>query len=187
MALRRLALGALVLALAVAGIAPAAHAAEPAFSDRQVEAAFLYNFAKFIEWPPSGDDQPILVGVLGDDAFADVLDDTLEGKTVRGRSLRVERLRRKEDVEHCQIVFVGSAEAARFSEILARLRETPTLTVGESADFVEDGGMIGFVVADRRVRFDIDFLALRKARLKPSSQLLKVARRVLGASQETER
>lgn len=178
MALRKLALAVLAFLLLVS----TAVAEQPAFSEYQVKAAFLYNFAKFIEWPDKAlsGDEPIVVGVLGDDPFGEVLDETLSGKKVGSHLLSIKRFSRLTGSEHCHILFIADSEAGRTAEILARVGSAPTLTVGEAPGFAERGGMIGFVIEERRVRFDVNLKAVRDAGLKPSSQLLKVARNVLG-------
>ena len=175
---RKLALTVLcVLVFASAGLAE-----QPAFSEYQVKAAFLYNFAKFIGWPEKafvGAEEPIIVGVLGEDPFGEILEEILAGKTVGGRSLSIKRFSRLANLERCHLLFVAESEAARTAEILARVGRAPTLTVGDGAGFAEHGGMIGFVIEERRVRFDINLNAIQDASLKPSSQLLKVARTVV--------
>ena len=178
MAVRKLALTVLCVLL----VASAALAEQSAFSEYQVKAAFLYNFAKFIEWPEKAlgaSNEPIVVAVLGDDPFGEILDQTLAGKTVGGHPLSVKRFSRSTDLERCHILFVADSEAGRAAEILARIDASPTLTVGEAARFAERGGMIGFAIEERRVRFDVNLKAVRAAGLNPSSQLLKVARKVL--------
>ena len=178
MALRKLAPAVLSVLLFVL---PAV-AEQPAFSEYQVKAAFLYNFAKFIEWPDKAlrGDEPIIIGTLGDDPFGEVLDETLAGKKVGSHPLSVKRFSRIAALDRCHILFVADSEVARTAEILTRVGAAPTLTVGDTAGFAERGGMIGFVIEERRVRFDVNLKAVRDGGLKPSSQLLKVARNVLG-------
>jgi hypothetical protein len=142
-----------------------------------VKAAFLLNFTKFIDWPQTeavGADTQLAICLLGDDSFGSVLDQMLEGETVGGRKLSVQRVQRP--LPSCRVLFVGKSEKD-VSGILSRLGPG-VLTVGESAGFLRDGGMIDFVVDDRRVRFDINQPAVVRAGLKVSSKLLNVARLV---------
>lgn len=171
------------LALALAGLlfsVCAARAETPSVSEEQVKAAFVYNFAKFIEWPTGtfkDASEPIVVGIVGEGRFGDILDETLRGKLVQGRPMTVKHFPDAR-VERCQILVVADE---RSTEVLSRLGTTATLTVGDGSDFTRSGGMIGFAVEERRVRFDVNLEALRRAQLKPSSQLLKVARVVEGS------
>lgn len=157
----------------------------PTVSEYQVKAAFLYNFIKFIEWPDkafSAPVDPIVVGVLGEDPFGAMLDETLAGKSVQGHSFKVARFSKLGAVEGCHVLFVADSDPGRVTAIVAREGRSPVLTVGELPGFVDLGGMIGFDVEARRVRFDVNLQALRAAGLKPSSQLLKVARTVRNES-----
>jgi YfiR/HmsC-like len=159
--------------------APRAFAEAPAVSEYDVKAAFLFNFAKFVEWPPpafADDREPIVIAVLGTDPFGAALDRALAGKTIRGRSIVVRRFPTVDRIEACHVLFVSRSESQRFSEILARLGRSPVLTVGDDDHFAEAGGMMSFVVERNHVRFDVGLRAAREAGLNLSSELLKVAR-----------
>lgn len=142
-----------------------------------VKAAFLYNFAHFVEWPSEpAAPSPFVIGLLGEDPFGAALDKAVEGKTVRGRSLVVRRFAKLEDLAPCPILFVGASEAPRLSLVLARLRGSPVLVVGDADGFAREGGTVGFFIEDNRVRFEINLNAAGAAGLKVSSRLLAVAR-----------
>lgn len=170
-ALATLCLGA---ASPAAAIAPAA-----APTEYEVKAAFVVNFARFVEWPeaPAG---PFVVGVLGEDPFGDALDHAFRGEVTGGHAWTVRRLARPEDGTGVQILFVGKSEEKRLAAILAQMRGAPVLTVSDMPGFAGRGGMIGFRLEERRVRFDIDPEPAAQAGLKLSSQLLKLARIVSG-------
>ena len=145
----------------------------------QVKAAFLLNFTKFVEWPPSAfdaADSPIAICVLGDDPFGNALDQIVAGEVVNGRKVVVRRIKRTPAPKSCQVLFVSRPEKEVLS-ILSGLGPG-VLTVGEGESFVRDGGMIAFVVENRRVRFGINQTAAETAGLKLSSKLLNVARSV---------
>ena len=175
-----LALAAAVLLLACVSVTsyPArAAAAEPL--EYQVKAAFLLNFTKFVQWPASAfadENSPVAICILGEDPFGNALNEMVKGEALNGRQLVVQRIRRAPEPKSCQVLFVAKSEkdAAR---TLADLG-TGVLTVGEGEKFLRDGGMIAFVIQDRRVRFDIDQAAAAKARLTLSSRLMNVARSV---------
>jgi uncharacterized protein DUF4154 len=146
-------------------------------TEYQVKAAFLYSFAKFVQWPDdafSKPEEPFVVGVLGDDPFGSVLDDTLAGKTVLNRPVVIKRFGKVEDVR-AQILFVGSSERRDLPRVLKSLRGRAILSAGETEDFAENGGIVGFKTKDRRVRFEINLSRAEEARLRISSQLLKLA------------
>jgi hypothetical protein len=146
----------------------------------QVKAAYLYNFAKFVEWPATSADagKPFLLGVLGHDPFGPALDETVEGKTVHGRAVAVRRISSAAEARTCDELFIGAGEIKRLPEILQALQGRSVLIVGESRDFVLSGGMIGLVKEDDKVRFEVNTAAAERARLRVSSQLLRLARRV---------
>jgi hypothetical protein len=144
-----------------------------------VKAAFLLNFTKFIEWQATvfaQPDAPLSICILGDDPFGNTLDKTVTGEVVNGHRVVVQRLTRPPVAKSCQILFISGPEKD-IHNIVAEVGPG-TLTVGEGENFVHDGGMIAFVIENRRVRFDINQAAAANAGLKLSSQLLKVARSV---------
>jgi hypothetical protein len=175
---------ALYVALAAPLVAaePAPAAAGP--TEYEVKAAFLFNFAKFIEWPPSkARAENFTIAILGQDPFGDVLDRMLRGKTLGERKLVIKRIASTADVGDASILFIGDSEKARLPQILKDVQGTGVLTVGDMADFAARGGVIGFRTEDNVVRFDINLAQAQKAGLKLSSQLIRVARHVLSADQ----
>ncbi len=149
-------------------------------TEYEVKAAFLYNFAKFTEWPSrafGGDDAPIVIGVLGKDPFGVTLDQTIRGKTVRGRRLEIVRFGHVEDdLKRCHILFIGPSETGRLEGIFESLEGSSVLTVGEGDGFCQRGGVINFVLRQNRVRFEISVDAAERSGLSISSKLLKLAK-----------
>jgi len=164
---------------AAAMLAACAHAENPgrAPSEYQVKAAFLYNFAKFVEWPGLSDDQksPLDICVLGKDPFGPELDRVMDGKTVNGRSISVQRFSDVSKAQSCHVLFVGFSDAGHVAETAKALRGRNILTVGETEGFCESGGVIAFVMDGQRVRFRINPKAAARANLKISSKLLQLA------------
>jgi hypothetical protein len=157
--------------------------AQEAPTEYQVKAAYLFNFLKFVEWP--GD--PLVdthgrwvVGVIGDNPFGDDLAQIVSGKTVQGHELLVRRFQSGEDLRACHVLFISASEKKRLPSMLAALSGSSVLTVGDMDHFIESGGMIQFVMEEKRVRFAIDVGASSQARLKVSSKLLSLARTVTG-------
>ena len=159
--------------------------AAPSLTKYQVEAIFLFNFAKYVDWPSEtfpNDAAPITIGVMGADPFGESLQRGVEGKRINGRSFVIKHLDSDSDVAGCQILFICDSEASRMGGILDKARALPILTVGEGELFARNGGIINFVLKNGNVRLEIDLTAARKAGLTISSRLLAVADVVKGKS-----
>nr|WP_246262417.1 YfiR family protein [Aromatoleum evansii] len=158
-----------------------AQSADP--TEHEVKAAFLYNFAKFVDWPPqafTSADAPLALCVLGHDPFGAALS-AVDGKAARSRTVQVRRLQHDGAVRDCHIVFLAAAETVRLRELVATLRGWPVLLVGESEDFATQGGIINLTVGrENRVQIEINLNAAQRHGLKISSQLLRLARIVGG-------
>jgi len=148
-------------------------------TEYQVKAAFLLNFTKFIEWPPSAfsDSSAVFtICILGKDPFGRTLDDIVEGEAYSGRKIVVRRLSQSPAPQVCQIAFIG-ASGKEAQRLVSGLDRGP-LIVGDGPGFLRDGGMIAFEIDNRRVRFNINAAAAENAGLKLSARLLTVARSV---------
>ena len=142
----------------------------------RVKAAFLLNFTKFIEWPPAAfgqPDSPISICILGEDPFGPALDQTVTGEVVNGRRVIVQRIKRAPSPGSCQVLFISRSERD-VAAVLTGLGPG-VLSIGEGEGFIHNGGMIGFVIENRRVRFGINEAAAENAGIKLSSKLLNVA------------
>lgn len=151
----------------------------PEVSDIQVKAAFIYNFAKYTRWPQdagSGRPDAFAIAILGADPFGAVLDDMLRSKTVGGSKVVVRRIARLEDVGDARILYISESEADQLPRILKRVEGAALLTVGEISRFAERGGVVQLRTEGNRVRLEINLGAAGRARLKISSELLKLAR-----------
>lgn len=149
-------------------------------SAKEIEAAFLVQFGKYVTWPDSvfaGPDTPIVVGIFGRDPFGSVLDKIALKSKVNGRAVEVRRFDDLNSIKNSHILFVASSEAGRKEEIMDALSCTPVLLVGDSEDFLRFG-IINFVMVDNKIRFNISRENCRKAGLKLSSKLLQVAHKV---------
>jgi hypothetical protein len=154
-----------------------------------IKAAFLYNFAKFTEWPLDSAgkaDDPLTLCVVGEDPFGNILNETIEGKTVRGRRLVIWRLRSGEDLKDCQIAFISSRERSQMQATIERLKGTGVLTVGDGEGFAALGGVINFKMVDNKVHFDVNVDAAERAKLKISSKLLSLAKIVKDGDKGTK-
>jgi hypothetical protein len=170
-----------MVALSV-GLPVAAPAQQAGLSEADIKAGCLYNFVKFVDWPAQAlppNSPTITVGVMGNSPVGTSLD-TLNGKSVRGKTLVIRRVRDPRDGTSCQLLFVSAPESDRFRQAVDALRSASVLTVGEAEGFARSGGVINFTREGNRVHFEINPDAAARARLNISSQLLKLARIVRG-------
>jgi len=147
-------------------------------TEYQIKAAFLFNFAKFVQWPQAaftGAASPIVVGVLGENPFHDDLARTIRNKSIDEHPLVIKEFRSPTEATNCHILFISTSEKNRLPEILKGLKGTSVLTVGEMEHFTESGGMINFVLKGKKIRFQINNDEAARAGLKISSKLMSLA------------
>jgi hypothetical protein len=174
----RLALLVIVLTFTLASPARLAWSQSKGNTGYEVKTAYLFNFAKFIDWPPSSfatPQSPFTICVLGTDPFGNALDTALQGKSIGDRPLAVRRLKDKSQAKPCQMVFVSSSESAHLADIVGSLGEASVLLVGETTGFATSGGTIEFTLEGNHVRFAINTDAANRSGLKFSSKLLALA------------
>ena len=160
----------------------------PASSEYEVKAAFLFHFAQFVEWPEGtfkDAGSPLTYCTIGEDPFHGALAASLNGKTIEARVVRVQHIKQAQQIQGCQILFIGAAENRLIPEVLTAIKGTPVLTVGESEHFARNGGMIGFFLEENKIRFEINLEAAEHAKLKVSSRLLALAKTVIGGQRGT--
>lgn len=170
-------LAAVVLAWSLIGVG-SLPAQQPKATAYEVKAAYLFNFGKFVEWPPkvaAGTNAPFTICVLGKDPFGASLDSTIAGEAIDGRSVLAKRFSKPQEALNCRVLFISSSEDAQLKEILATLEKTSVLTVSDISQFTRRGGMIQFVDDANKVRFEVNLTVAERAGLTLSSQLLKVA------------
>lgn len=170
----------LLSAMALGGHAEALDSSDS--SEYLIKAGFIYNFAKFVEWPSTSfaqPDSPIVIGILGTDPFGGIIDRIVGDKKIGGRGFVVKRLKWAKDfkdLKDCNILFVSSSEKEHMDDVIRMLRWLPILTIGETPGFAERGGIIRFTLEDNRVRLEANVEAARQANLTISSRLLTLAR-----------
>ncbi len=144
----------------------------------QIKAAFLYNFTKFVEWPAerfADESASIMLCVIGRDPFGATIEDTVTGKTVKGRHIDIRRIDNVDDLDACHVLFVGLSERERLRQIVESSRGANVLTVGDMDEFVEFGGIIRFIKRANKIQFEINLVAASQARLKLDLKLLRFA------------
>ena len=173
--IRVIALCALIINLGFNGLAQQ----QP--SEYQIKAAFLFNFAKFVEWPPQAfpeTNSPIVIGVLGKNVFGNDLETTIRDKTVNNRRfkfVKFENFASATEATNCHILFVSSSEKDNLAKIVGSLQKASVLTVSDTDGFIKAGGMINFTLEGAKIRFEISDEAAKKAGLQVSSKLLSLS------------
>lgn len=171
-----------VLMIALSLLSMSARGAEETENlEQRVKAAFLYQFAGYVEWPPKAFAQPgtpVTIAVLGADALAAELSQVVTGRTVGGRAVVVKRVRPGESLAGVHVLFIGQAESERLAQLAQAAQPRAILTVTETEGALARGSMINFVLVERRVRFEIALDSAEKGGLKLSSRLLAVAQQV---------
>lgn len=145
-------------------------------SEYQVKGAYLYNFTKFVTWPPTAfarQQDPFRLCVLGQNPFGQLLE-ILTKKSVNNKRISVDYLGDIQQVAGCHLLFVARSEQEKLPEILAAIQEQPILTVGDMPDFVQQGGMIHFILVNDTLRFVINQETALEAGLKINAMLLQI-------------
>ncbi len=163
----------------VGGICASPAALAGVAEEYKVKAAFFYHFARFIEWPSErflSDEDPFRICIVGENPFQGALRKTLSGKTVHGRPFRLLQSPDDAVLTQCHVVFIGEGSADRSKRITDAVHGQGVLTIGESADFIRQGGIVRLFLADNKVRFGINPQAAQRANLEISSKLLRLAK-----------
>jgi hypothetical protein len=148
-------------------------------SEDQIKAAFLFNFARYVEWPEAafaGPDDAVKICMVGAASFAGVVSQTVSGKTVENRSVEVDTLVGLSESSGCHILYVGSGFASNPTEVASNVAGASVFTVADHEGFATGGGIANFIRTDNKVRFEINPSAAKKVGLKVSSRLLRLAK-----------
>ncbi len=143
-----------------------------------IKAGFLYNLAKFLEYPAGSfknDTCPFILLIYGTDPFGSAVE-AIRDKPIKGRRLVVKQAQRLEQLEEAHMVYIGSSEKRNLKAIFAALSGRPVLTVSDQNFFAEAGGMVGLVTAEEKIKLEINLEAVKPSRIGVDFQLLKLAR-----------
>ncbi|KAF0179638.1 MAG: transmembrane protein [Limisphaerales bacterium] len=171
----------LVVWLALAS--PGSPADLPKLTEAEVKAAYVFNFAKYVEWPAAafgGTNAPFVIGVLGPDPVGESLRAVVAGKLINGRTFELRRAGPDAGLAGCHILFLPATERTRLADLAPLLRDKPVLTVSDADAFIQQGGVIGLVKRGGNIRLQISLDAANAAGLKVSSKLLTLAEQVKG-------
>jgi hypothetical protein len=163
--------------------------AQTAMDESQVKAMFVYNFLKFVEWPPDTSlaaTDPFVVVIIGEGATADATAHFLQSKSIGVRPLLVLRNRSDQSLIGARAAFVAERDAKKLHRVLDAAATAGVLTIGEGESFTTRGGVIGLLVQDRKVRFDVDTSAAQSAGLRVSSKLLTLTRAIRSSTDRSE-
>ncbi len=160
---------AVLLAVALSHTAPLAQGVSEEY---RVKAAYLYNFLKFVEWPAEAGPGPLTICVAGRNPFGNVLRDLVRGELVNDRTIEARVI--LEPDTGCHLIFVPEGSALR--AYLRAASGTPSLTVGESDTFIEEGGIVSFYNERGNIRFEINPSAAERAGIRVSARLLQLAK-----------
>jgi hypothetical protein len=163
----------LAVVLLIGALASAQDVTEPA-----LKAAFIYNFAKFTEWPfdalPAA--SPLVMCVVGDAAVGDALERSVEGRVLSNHVMSVSSGPVGGSQRVCHVLYVSGMTLDRAAQLIAGVRNVPVLTISDIEGFTELGGMVRFFFEQGRLRFGIHLESAKRARLQVSSRLLALAR-----------
>lgn len=168
----------IALTAALAWLMAPFQAAWASQSEYALKSVFLYNFCRFIDWPDSAfasPNEPFIIGIIGDDPFGSLLNEAIEGEKYHNRPIRIDHFRAPGDIKRCHLLFISHANAGRLDPVLAAVAGRSVLTVSETEDFLNRGGMITLTAEQNRIRLRINLGALESANLAVSSKLLRVA------------
>jgi hypothetical protein len=158
-------------------VAPQAGAQERKPTEYQVKAAYLYNFAKFVEWPAgtfSDPTAPFIFGILGVDPFGKDID-ILANRTINDRKIQIRRYHSSAEIRTCQVLFISSSEDNNLGEVVKSLSHSGMLLVSDSERFAGRGGMIGLIATDKTIGFEVNVDAVSRAGITLHSRLLNMA------------
>jgi hypothetical protein len=155
-----------------------AYAQDSQLTESKLKAAFLFNFAKYVEWPSdsfAGPTAPLTIGILGDNPITGDLEAIVHDRTIEERHIVIKPVQSAVEATNCQVLYVGALAKEKVPQCLSDLGSAKVLTVGDTDHFIELGGMINFVKENNKIRFQINETAAKHAGLKISSKLLSLA------------
>jgi hypothetical protein len=174
------------MALSLLLISLPLQAQNPSSLEYRTKASFLSKFPDFIGWPenalPPGQ-APFLLCVFGDFSFGTSLAEITRGTTAHERRVEIRWVHKEQELKSCQMLFVSRSEQKRYSHVLEAVRDQSVLTVGETAEFLNAGGIVSFSMEGETLKFDINLDEANRVHLRFSSRLLALARRVVNKAE----
>jgi hypothetical protein len=165
----------LFLLLTIASLSRECHTQQPGPSQTDVQAVYLFDFAKFVRWPPGTEREPLTICVDAQRAYLDTLTRIVAGERIETRPLAIRAIQDAGDVAGCYILFVDASAKKQLNNLLAATAGKPVVTVSDVPGFLDRGGMIQFLVISNHVRFSVNLRPVERSGISLSSELLKVA------------
>ena len=153
-------------------------AQQPSSREPQVKAVFLFNFTQFIDWPAktfAEPGSPMIIGILGDDPFGSYLEQAILNEKINNHPLVIQHYKTVDEVKKCQILFINISNKEQLDQVFKSLEGRSILTVGDSRNFIRQGGMVRFFTENDKIKFQINAEAAKAAGLTISSKLLRLA------------
>ena len=147
-------------------------------SEYQVKAKYLYNLARFVDWPEQSfadSNSSYIIGILGEDPFGIDLEKTVEGKKAKGRNFVVKRFPKYEDLQFCHILYINLTDKDKLNKVIKKIKNENILTVGDTKNFAQNGGIINFITKEKKIRFQINLSAAEQSGIQISSLILRQA------------
>jgi len=169
----------LLIALSVLFVSTARAQVIKVGSEYKIKAAFIYNLAQFTEWPAdtlAKLDENFSIGVLGTNPFDDYLDEIAQEKLLKKRKIEIIYSDSIRDIIKCQVIFISASDKTVIREILQKIKDKSILTISDQTEFTQMGGIVNFINVQGKVRFAINIDAADRAKLRLSSNLLKLAK-----------
>lgn len=167
-----------VLSLGLSVLLSGACASGAEATREQIQAAYLYRFLDFVEWPPTAQAGvgTFCLCVMGDDRLARTLENSVSGKSISGRPILVRELSDVRQAKQCHLLFLTGRRQTVASQI-SELQSEPVLTVSDVPGFQNDGGMVAFYFKDDRLQFEINVENAKKQGILVSSRLVQLSRK----------
>lgn len=179
------------LSLFVTPIVPNARADSAPNKEQRIKAAFIYNFINFVDWPKekvADSNDPITICIIGKDPFGKAFE-PIKNKKLKGKKIVINRFKglkelkksskQIETLRKYHLLFICPSEKKNLKEVINLVKNHSVLTVGDMKGFLESGGIINFLIVDKKVCFEINNAAAKQAKLKIRSKLLRLAKRVI--------
>lgn len=176
--------------LALLCLLPSDYALSESVAEHELKAVFLYNFANYITWPESAfinKDSPFNYCLLGRSRINDSLNAAINNETIKGRKLRLLEFQQPTQLSQCHIIFIHQQDGGYPPDIIKQLAAESILTVGQDSNFILAGGAISLLQKARKIDLVINMDTIELGRLKVSSKLLRLVKRIRPSSEVSEK
>jgi len=146
---------------------------------QELKAVFIYNFTKYINWLDSEPSATFDIAVIGESKIIEALRLIAEKRHVDQRDIQIKYFESSDQMNGCQILFIPESKKRQLNRIIDKIRDQNTLVISEIEGALSSGVMINFLLLEKRIKFEINLGAMKKSGFQPSSELLKLAVRII--------